>query len=139
MKLSLSMLLAGVTAATFVITAAAMPSGATAAKGPPAHPMDCAKVKDKARCESLNKDIAECKGKTDDAWRECMHRPAPAAKFTPPKPRDCAKTRNKERCEAHTSALEACKDKDTRVEHRKCMAEQLPAPTPAPAPTPKKR
>ena len=129
MKPCLSVLLAGVAAATFV-TAAAMPSGAAPAKGPPAHPMDCTKVKDKARCESLNKDIAACKGKTDDEWRACMHRPAPATKFTPPKPRDCAKARNKERCEAHTSALEVCKDKTTRVEHRKCMAAQVPAAVP---------
>ncbi len=130
MKPCFSVLLAGVTAVTFSITTAAMPSGAAAAKGPSAHPMDCAKAKDKARCESLNKDIAACKGKTDDEWRACMHRPAPAAKFAPPKPRDCAKARNKERCEAHTSALEACKDKTTRVEHRKCMAAQVPAAAP---------
>ncbi len=130
MKPCLSVLLAGVAAATFAITVAAMPSGAATAKGPSVHPMDCAKAKDKARCESLNKNIAACKGKTDDDWRECMHRPAPAAKFTPPKPRDCAKSRNKQRCEAHTSALEACKDKTTRVEHRKCMAAQLPAAAP---------
>ena len=130
MKPSFSVLLAAVTAATFATIAAAMPSGAAPGKGPPAHPMDCAKAKDKARCESLNKDIAACKGKSDDDWRECMHRPAPTGKFTPPKPRDCAKARNKERCEAHTSALEACKDKTTRVEHRKCMAGQLPAAVP---------
>ncbi len=92
--------------------------------------MDCAKAKDQARCASLNKDIEACKDKTGDAWRECMHRPAPAAKFTPPKARDCGKARNQERCEAHTGALEACKDKSTRVEHRKCMAGQLPAPAP---------
>ena len=127
MNPSLSVLFAGLAAAIFAATAAAMPSGAVAGKGPGAHPMDCAKAKDKARCESLNKDIEACKGKTGDDWRECMHRPAPAAKFTPPKPRDCAKSRNKERCEAHTNALEACKDKTTRAEHRKCMADQLPA------------
>ena len=130
MKPSFSVLLAAVTAATFATIAAAMPSSAAPGKGPPAHPMNCAKAKDKARCESLNKDIAACKGKSDDDWRECMHRPAPTGKFTPPKPRDCAKARNKERCEAHTSALEACKDKTTRVEHRKCMAGQLPAAVP---------
>jgi hypothetical protein len=128
MKSSLSVLLAAVTAATFATTAAAMPTGEAAVKGPGAHPMDCAKAKDKARCETLNKDIAACKDKTGDEWRDCMHRPAPAAKFTPPMPRDCSKARNKERCEAHTSALEACKDKTTRAEHRKCMAVQLPAP-----------
>jgi hypothetical protein len=128
MKPSLSVLLAAVAAASFATTAAAMPSVAGPGKGPGAHPMDCAKAKDKARCESLNKDIEACKDKAGDEWRECMHQPAPAANFTPPKPRDCAKARNKERCEAHTSALEACKDKATRVEHRKCMAGQLPAP-----------
>jgi len=130
MKLSLSVLLAAVTAATFAITANAMPTGAEAGKGPGAHPMDCAKAKDKARCASLNKDIAACRDKTGDDWRNCMHRPAPAAKIMPPKPRDCAKARNKERCVAHNAALEACKDKTTRVEHRKCMAGQVPAPAP---------
>ncbi len=130
MKPCLSMPLAAITAATFAASAAAMPAGANPGKGPGAHPMDCAKAKDKARCESLNKDIAACKDKAGDEWRECMRLPAPAAKFTPPKPRDCAKARNKERCETHTSALEACKDKTTRVEHRKCMAAQLPAPAP---------
>jgi hypothetical protein len=128
MKSNLSVLFAGLAVATLAITAAAMPTGEAAGKGPGAHPMDCAKAKDKARCETLNKDIAACKDKTGDEWRDCMHRPAPAAKFTPPKPRDCAKARNKERCEAHSTALEACKDKTTRVEHRKCMTGQLPAP-----------
>lgn len=130
MKPCLSVLLAAVTAATFATTAAAQPPAAAAGKGPGAHPMDYAKAEDKARCESLNKDIEACKNTTGDEWRDCMHRPAPAAKFTPPKARDCAKARNKERCEAHTSALEACKDKTTRVAHRKCMAGQLPAPAP---------
>ena len=128
MKPCLSALLAGLAAATFATTAAAMPSGAASGKGPGAHPMDCAKAKDKAHCESLNKDIEACKDKTGDEWRECMHRPAPAATFAPPKARDCAKARNKERCEAHNTALETCKDKATRVEHRKCMAGQLPVP-----------
>jgi len=130
MKPSFSVLLAAVTAATFATTAAAMPSGAGPGKGPGAYPMDCAKAKDKARCESRNKDIEACRGKTGDDWRDCMRLPAPTTKFTPPKPRDCAKARNKERCEAHTSALEACRDKTTRVEHRKCMAGQLPAAAP---------
>jgi hypothetical protein len=129
MNTPLSVLLAAVIAATFS-TAAAIPTGAGPGKGPGAYPMDCAKAKDKARCESLNKDIEACKDKTGDEWRECMPRPAPATKFTPPKPRDCAKARNKERCEAHTGALEACKDKTTRAEHRKCMAGQLPAAAP---------
>jgi len=124
MKPCLSILLAAVTSATFAITAAAQPAGARLGKGPGAHPMDCAKAKDKARCESLNKDIEACKDKTGDEWRDCMHRPAPTAKFTPPKPRDCAKARNKERCEAHRTALETCKDKTTRVEHRRCMGGQ---------------
>ena len=130
MKPCLSVLLAALTAATFAITAAAYHTGAGPDAKPGAQPMDCAKAKDKARCESLNKDIQACKGKVGDEWRECMHRPAPAVKVPPPKPRDCAKTRNKERCEAYNAALEACKDRETRVEHRKCMAGQLPAPTP---------
>jgi len=121
-----SLLLAAIAAATFATSAAAMPSGAAPAIGPGAHPMDCAKSKDKARCAALNKDIEACRDKTGDEWRACMHQPAPTAKFTPPKPRDCSKARNKERCAAHTSALEACKDQATRAEHRKCMAAQLP-------------
>lgn len=128
MKSSLSMLLAAALAATLASSVAAMPSGDAAGKGSRASSMDCTKAKDKARCESLNKDIEACKGKTDDAWRDCMHQAAPTTKFTPPKPRDCSKARNKERCEAHSSALQACKDKVTRAEHRKCMAEQLPGP-----------
>jgi len=130
MKSSLSMLLAGIAAATFATSAIAMPAGDVPRKGPGAHPMDCAKAKDKARCESLNKDLEACRGKTGDDWRECMHQPAPTAKFGPPKPRDCAKARNKERCDTHNAALEACKDKTVRAEHRKCMAGQLPAPAP---------
>jgi len=90
--------------------------------------MDCSKWKDKARCESLKKDIEACRDKTDDDWRECMHRAAPAAKFTPPKPRDCTKAKNVERCEAHNTALESCKQMATRAEHRKCMSGQAPAP-----------
>ena len=127
MKFSPSVLLATAAAAMFAISAGAMPTGA-AGKVPGAHPMDCAKVKNKARCELLNKDIEACRDKTGDEWRACMRMPARAGKFTPPKPRDCSKARNKERCEAHTSALAACKDKTTRTEHRKCMAGQLPAP-----------
>jgi len=127
MKPSLSMLFAGVAAATFAISVAAMPSGAAEGKGPGARPMDCAKAKDQARCESLKKDIEACKDKTGDEWRECMHRPLPAANFTPPKPRDCSKARDKESCDAHTQALQACKDKTTRTEYRKCMSEQLAA------------
>ena len=129
MKPALSVLLAAVTAATFATIAAAMPLGDAPGRRPGAHPMDCAKAKDKARCESLNKDIEACKDKTDDEWRDCMHRQAPAARFTPPKPRDCTKARNKERCEAHSAALEACKDNATRVEHRRCMRGQSPAPS----------
>jgi hypothetical protein len=128
MKSSLSVLLAAVAAATFATTVAAMPSGSAAGASPGAYPMDCAKWKDKARCESLNKNIEACRDKTDDEWRDCMHHPATTGKFTPPRPRDCSKARNKEKCEAHTRALEVCKDKTTRAEHRKCMSEQLPAP-----------
>ena len=130
MKASLSVLLTAVIAATFATAVAAMPAGAAQGKGPGAHPMDCAKAKDKARCESLNKDIEACRDKIGDEWRDCMHRPAPAVQVQPPKPRDCAKARNKERCEAHNAALESCKDKATRREHRKCMAGQLPAKEP---------
>ena len=130
MKPCLSMLLAGGIAAIFSVSASAYPTGAGAETKPGARPMDCAKAKDKARCASLNKDIEACKDMVGDAWRECMHRPAPAVKVAPPKPRDCAKARNKERCEAHNAALEACTDKETRVEHRKCMAGQLPPPPP---------
>ena len=119
-----SVLLTGIAAMMFAVTAAAQSpaAGAVSAKGMVAKRMDCAKAKDKVRCEALNKDIEACRDKTGDEWRECMHRPAPAAKFTPPKPRDCTKARNKERCEAHTLALDACKDKTTRAEHRKCMS-----------------
>ncbi len=127
MKTSFSVLLAAVSAATFTATAIAMPSGAGPTNGPSARSMDCAKAKDKARCETLKKDIEACKDKTGDDWRECMHRPLPAAKFTPPKARDCTKAANKERCETHTLALEACKDKTSRAEHRKCMSEQMSA------------
>ena len=128
MKFSLSVLVAAAIAATSASTVAAMPAGETAGKVQRAYPMDCAKAKDKARCESLNRDIEACKGKTDDEWRNCMHQSAPTTKFTPPKPRDCRTARNKERCEAHSSALQACKNETARAEHRKCMAEQLPGP-----------
>lgn len=130
MKPCLSMLLAGVIAATFAAIAAAMPATATAEQIPGTYPMDCAKWKDQARCAVLNRDIKACKDKTDDAWLECMRLPAPGATFAPPKPRDCSTARNKERCEAHASALEACKDRLTRAEHRKCMAGQLQAQAP---------
>ncbi len=130
MKPSLSVLLAGLIAAAIATAAGAMPAGSAPDKGPGAYPMDCAKAKDKARCENLNRDIKACKDKLGDDWRECMRQPAPTAKFTPPKPRDCSTARNKELCEAHTAALETCKDKATRAEHRKCMAGQLPPPAP---------
>ena len=94
-------------------------------KGQSAYPMDCTKWKDKARCESLNRDIEACKAKTDDEWRTCMHLSAPAAKFTPPKPRDCSKSSNKQLCEAYSNALKACKDKATQADYRKCMTEQF--------------
>jgi len=122
-----SVLLAAISAATFAITASAQPAGPGPARGPGARPMDCAKAKDKVRCESLNKDIEACRDKVGDEWRSCMHQPAPIAKFTPPKARDCSKSRNQERCEAHTAALDACKDKTSRSEHSKCMAAQLPS------------
>lgn len=128
MKSSRSALLVAAIAATFASTVAAMPAGDAAGKGPRAYPMDCTKAKDKARCESLNRDIEACKAKTDDEWRDCMRRSAPTTKFTPPRPRDCSKARNKESCEAHSNALGACKNKITRTGHRKCMAEQLPGP-----------
>ncbi len=126
MKSSLSALLVTAIAATFATAATTMSDGATAEKAARAYPMDCARWKDKARCESLNRDIEACKTKTDDAWRDCMRHSTSTAAFTPPKARDCSKARNKESCEAHSHALEACKDKTTRAEHRKCMAEQSP-------------
>lgn len=128
MKPSLSVVFAGLVAATFVTTATAMPAGNALEKGPGEYPtMDCAKAKDKARCAALNKSIRACKAKTDDEWLECMYPSAPTADFTPPRPRDCSKARNKELCEAHARALEACKDKRTRAEHRKCVSGQLQA------------
>ncbi len=130
MKSTRSVLIAAVGAATFAIAASAQPAGAGIGKASGAYPMDCAKAKDKARCEALNRDIEACKDKVDDEWRDCMHRPPPAAKFAAPKLRDCSKARNKELCKTHNAALEACKDKTTRAEHRKCMAAQLPAPAP---------
>jgi hypothetical protein len=127
MKPCLSVLLAGATAATFALAATAQTPGAGPAKGPRAAPMDCAKAKDKARCEALNKDIEACKDKTGDDWRQCMHQPASTAQFTPPKARDCSKARNTERCEAHNRALDACKGSSLRAEHRKCMSRELQA------------
>lgn len=123
MRTSLSILLAGVFTLLFASANAAKPGAGT-------DPIDCSKWKDKARCELLNKDILACRDKVDDAWRKCMHLPASPVKFVAPKLRDCTKTRNKERCLAHNTALEACKDHLTRDEHRKCMAEQLPAAAP---------
>lgn len=125
---SSSFLLLAALAAPLAGAVAAVAAGEAAGTGPRAYPMDCAKWKDKARCESLNRDIDACKAKTDDEWRDCMRHSAPTAKFTPPKPRDCSKASNKDLCNAHSSALEACKSKTTRTEHRKCMAEQLPGP-----------
>jgi len=126
MKPSLSVLLAALAAAAFATTAGAIPSGDAPVKSP--YPMDCSKWKDQARCESLKKDIEACRDKTDDDWRECMHRAAPAGKFTPPKPRDCTKAQNVARCEAHNTALENCKQMPTKAEHRKCMSGAAPAP-----------
>ena len=127
MKTSSSVLLAAIAAAAFSVSADVQAFVGGVGKGPSAYPMDCAKAKDKARCAALNKDIAACKNKLGDEWRECMHQPAQTAKFTLPRPRDCAKARDKERCEAHNMALEACKDKAKRAAHRKCMAAQSPA------------
>ena len=121
MKPCLSVLFAGVFAATLATAITTLPAAAAES----GNPIDCAKWKDKARCEALNKDVQVCKDKTDDEWRACMRLPAATAKFTPPKQRDCGTARNKGRCEAHNSALEACKDKGTRPEHRKCTSEQL--------------
>lgn len=129
MKPTFSALLAALSAATFAIAASAQPAGTGPGSGPGTRPMDCAKAKDKVRCESLNKDIEACRDKVGDEWRSCMHQPAPTAKFAPPKARDCSKARNQNRCEAHNAALEACKDKTSRSEHRKCMAAQLPLAT----------
>jgi hypothetical protein len=128
MKSYLAVLL-GLIAATLATTAITL-SAAAAEPGSGAYPMDCAKWKDKARCEALNQDIQACKDKTDDEWLACMRLPAPVAKFTAPKPRDCSTARDKERCEAYNSALEACKDKSTRAEHRNCTNEQLQQPAP---------
>ena len=128
MKSPLSALLLAAIAATLASPLTAMAAGNAAGTSAPAYPMDCTQWKDKARCESLNRDIEACRSKTDDEWRACMHRSAPTTKFTPPKPRDCSKARNKESCETHSRALGVCKDKTTRPEYRKCMAEQLPGP-----------
>lgn len=124
MKPCLSILLAGITVVTVAATAGAMAADTAGAKGASAYPLDCTQWKDQARCAALNKDIQACRDKTDDEWRECMHRPVPTARFAPPKPRDCTKARNVKACELHASALEACKASNTRAEHRKCMAEQ---------------
>ncbi len=124
MNFRLSVLLAGIIAATFAASVSAMPSGAVE-KTQSAYPMDCMKAKDGARCVGLNRKIAACKDKIDDAWLECMYPGLPAASFTPPWPRDCGAARNQELCKAHTAALEACKDKRTRSEHRNCVAGQL--------------
>jgi hypothetical protein len=127
MKTYLSVLLSTIATAAFSISAGAYSTDAVSELKPGSPPMDCTTWKDKARCEALNKDIAVCKDKIGDEWRECMHRPAPAAKAAPPKPRDCAKASNKERCEAFNAALEVCKDKATKTEHRKCMDGQKSA------------
>ncbi|MBI2318168.1 MAG: hypothetical protein HYU75_14520 [Betaproteobacteria bacterium] len=127
MTIRLPLLLAAVIAATFAGGAGAIPTVAAVEKTPGAYPLDCEKAKDKARCADLNRKIAACRGKTDDAWRECMYPPAPAASFTPPTPRDCSQARSMDVCMAHARALEACKDKPTRAEHRNCVAGHLQA------------
>jgi transposase len=127
MKPSILMFLSTLATATFSLSAAAYSVGAAPELKPGSPPMNCATAKDRARCESLNKDIEACRYRTGDEWRECMHRPPPAVKLAPPNPRDCTKASNREVCEAHNAALEACKDKDVRAEHRKCMALQQSA------------
>lgn len=127
MKSSFPILFAALAGAVFSVAVGAYSTEAGPQTMPGARPMDCAKAKSRTRCESLNKDIEACRDKVGDAWRLCMHQPMPKAKFAPPKPRDCDQARNKQGCVAHSKALEACKDKDTRVEHRECMAQQLPA------------
>lgn len=127
MKTAILTSLTAITAATFSLTAAAYSIGPGQEPKPGAQPMDCAKAKDKARCAALNKDIEACRDKIGDEWRGCMHRPASAEKVAPPKLRNCAEARNQARCEAHNAALQACQDKDTRAEHRKCMAAQQSA------------
>ena len=127
MNTPFSLLLAAVAAAAFTTGAGAMPAGDTPGTAPGTYSIDCSKWKDKARCESLKKDVEACRDKTDDDWRECMHRAAPTSKFTPPKPRDCTKAQNVERCEAHNTALENCKQMATKADHRKCMSGPAPA------------
>lgn len=127
MRIRLPLLLAAAIAATFAAGASAIPTVAAVEKTPGAYPLDCGKAKDKARCAELNRKIAACRGKTDDAWRECMDHPAPAASFTPPAPRDCSQARSMKVCLAHGRALAACKDRRTRAEHRDCVAGQLQA------------
>ena len=70
MKVTLSVLFAAVAAAAFASTGAAMPTGDAPVRGPGAHPMDCTKAKDQARCETLNKNIAACQ----DATTRVEHR-----------------------------------------------------------------
>ncbi len=125
MKYLLTFFLATLAGASlaFAVNAQPGPKGQGASAG--ALPMDCSKVKDRTRCESLNKDIQACKHKIGDEWRECMHQPPPGAKFAPPKLRDCSKARNLERCETHNTALQSCKGAGSRSEHRKCMAAAL--------------
>ena len=125
MKSYLSVLFAGVIAATFVTTAFVISPARAAEKGPAADPMDCAKWKDKGRCEALKKDILACRDKIDDEWHECMHLPPLKVKFTSPRPRDCNASHNKPVCESFNTALDACKDKGTRAEFRTCMSGQV--------------
>ena len=124
MKQILSVLFAAVCGATIAASATAQP--AELGQEPSARPIDCTTMKDKGRCEALNKSIVACRYKVDDAWRQCMRLTLPVAKFVPPKLRDCTKAHNKELCEANNSALSACASLNTRAELRKCMAAQLP-------------
>ena len=126
MKQILFVLLAAVYGATFAASALAQPVAAGQKQALSARPIDCTKMKDKARCEKYNKDIVACRYRVDEAWRQCMHLSLPVAKFAPPKLRDCTKAHNRELCEANNAALSACADRTTRAELRKCVAAQLP-------------
>ena len=122
MNLRISILVMGL---IFAAGAAASPATGTKAASP--YPMDCTKWKDAARCAGFNDKIASCRDKTDDAWLQCMYPAERATTFTPPKPRDCSHASNKAVCETHAAALDACKDKNTRAEHRDCMAGRMQA------------
>ena len=80
MKSTLSALLAAISAAIFAIAASAQPAGPGPGRGPGPRQMDCAKAKDKARCEVHNAALAACKDKVTRAeHRKCMEAQLPAA------------------------------------------------------------